>query len=187
MNTKVLLFLIFVCASARGQIIKDLDISLINTSKNYPFSSFSTLHPGIQIGASIRERIKAKSERNYNVYLGFYHQEDLENGLFLRAEYAHTFIILKQIGLTLPIGLGYLHTFFPGELFSQNSDGSFSKVNQTGRMHVLATSGVGLSYRGFKTVELYVQHDFAVQYPFSEAIPLLPNAFFRIGIKYNIN
>jgi hypothetical protein len=169
-----------------AQIIDNLDVAIQSESISYPFSRVSPIHPSIQIGTSFRKRLKEKSERNYNLYVGFYHHKDVENGIYLRGEYAHTFIIAKKVGVILPIGLGYLHTFYPGELFSQNNDGSFSKVDQLGRAHIIATTGIGLSYRGFKNIEPYIQHDFMAQYPFGETIPLLPHSFLRLGVKFKI-
>lgn len=177
---------LFFCHVLSAQVIDNLDIALQSESISYPFSRVSPVHPSIQIGTSFRKRIKEKSERNYNLYLGFYHHKDVENGIYLRGEYAHTFIIAKKVGITLPIGLGYLHTFYPGELFSQNDDGSFSKVNQLGRTHIMATTGIGLSYRGFEKIEPYIQHDFMAQYPFGKTIPLLPHSFVRLGVKFKI-
>lgn len=186
MKLKILVVLFFASAGVSAQRINDLDISVFSNSKSYPFLGLDALHPGVQIGTSIRKRVKERSERNYNVYLGFYHQKDLENAFFLRGEYAHTFIIAKKFGLNLPFGLGYLHTFYPGELFAQESDGSFTKVSQLGRGHLMVTTGVGISYRGFNKFEPYIQHDIIVQYPFGESTPFLPNSMIRLGIKFNI-
>jgi hypothetical protein len=186
MKHKLLFIVLFISSGLYAQFIDNLDIAVQSESIAYPFSRFSPVNPGIQIGTSLRKRVKAKSERNYNIHLGFYHHKDIENGIYLRGEYAHTFIVAKKLGVMLPVGLGYLHTFYPGELFSQNSDGSFSKVTQTGRAHVIATAGIGLSYRGFKEFEPYILHDVMVQYKFSEASPLLPHSFIRLGVKFKL-
>ena len=177
---------LFLCNVLSAQIIDDLDIAIQSESISYPFSRISPIQPSIQIGTSFRKRIKEKSERNYNLHLGFYHHKDVENGIYLQGEYAHTFIIAKKVGVILPAGIGYLHTFYPGELFSQNDDGSFSQVNQLGRAHIIATTGIGLSYRGFEKFEPYIQYDIMAQYPFGKTIPLLPHTFIRLGIKFKI-
>ena len=114
MKHKLLFIVLFISSGLYAQFIDNLDIAVQSESIAYPFSRFSSVNPGIQIGTSFRKRVKAKSERNYNIHLGFYHHNDVENGIYLRGEYAHTFIVAKKLGVMLPVGLGYLHTFYPG-------------------------------------------------------------------------
>jgi len=186
MKLKLFFMLMWMVHVSHAQLIKEMDIAVMGEAVAFPFSRFGNLHPGIQIGASFRQIEKQKSVRNYNAFIGFYHHQDLENAFYLRAEYAHTFVVLKKIGIITPIGLGYLHTFYPGQVYSQNEDGTFSQVTQLGRPHAIATTGLGLSYRGFTKFEPYLQHDIMIQFPFSKVQPFLPHSFLKLGVKLKI-
>ncbi|MEO1654072.1 MAG: hypothetical protein AAFU64_11030, partial [Bacteroidota bacterium] len=147
----------------------------------------SPLHPGGEIGLNLREVQKEKSIRRVNVYLGGYYNQEIEIGFYLRGEYQYLYKLTPWLGLDGSIGMGYLHTFFPSDLYEQNEDGSFRKINQGGRPHLLINLGIGLNYLNKSRFQPFIRQDLGLETPFANTVPIVPKSFVKIGTFIQIN
>lgn len=164
----------------------DLSFSLMDESIAFPLTRLTPLHPGAEIGYTLY----VKGEGNvqtFNIYLGGYHHEQVENGFYLRAEQGHHFRVIDNVTTDLFYGLGYLHTFYPGELYEINPDtGEFEKASQLGRPHVLASVGVGFTWVNDSFIEPFVRQDLTLESPFANGIPVIIHSFLKVGLTFKL-
>jgi len=83
--------------------------------------------------------------------------------------------------------LGYLHTFYPAELYQQTESGDFEVVNQLGRPHLYVNLGVGLTYLGSNKMQPFIRQELFIETPFANGIPVIPHSLLKIGIHIKIN
>ena len=160
---------------------------LQNENVAFPFTRYTPIHPGAEIGVGVYEVEKDKSIQTVNVYAGGFYHKRLELGLYVRGEYQYTLKFKDKVGLDLPVGIGYLHSFYPGELYELNSNGEFETVSQTGRPHALITGGVGVRYLGFEKVQPFVRQSIGIETPFANYLPVLPHSFLSFGVTIQLN
>jgi hypothetical protein len=163
---------------------KQVSIALTNESIAFPFTRYLPLHPGAEIGFSMKQVEKEKSIRQWNGYAGWYYHEKVENGVYLRAEYLHGLKIGSFLRLDAFGGLGYLHTFYPGTLLEINSEtGAIEEVPQQGRPHVIANVGIGIVYRNDSRIEPFIKQSLTVETPFANGIPVMVHSFLHLGVN----
>jgi len=109
----------------------------------------------------------------------------LDQSVYNRGEYQYQFKVQDAIGVSIPIGLGYMHSFLNRPVYEQNQDGSFSEKTQLGRPHALLNAGITLQYLQMGPLEPFVKYELLVQTPFATSIPALPRTFLKIGSTIN--
>ncbi len=172
---------------ANAQTFEKISFTLQSEAIGFPFTNYAPLHPGAEVGLTVREKYHARSISTFNVYLGGYYHEKLATGVYLRAEYQHTFKLGNKFGLIVPMGLGYLHTFYPADLYDRNENGDFERVSHGGRPHALINLGIGLSYLGSDRFEPFIKQELAIETPFANTFPFIPHSFIKAGIAINLN
>ncbi len=172
---------------ANAQDLGKVSIALQSEAIGFPFSNYAPIHPGAEVGLTIRERHRARSSTAVNVYFGGYYHERIATGLYLRAEFQPTLKLGNHFGLLLPMGVGYLHTFYPAELYQVNDEGSFEVARQGGRPHALLQLGVGISYLGHERFEPFIKQELAIETPFANTFPFIPHSFIKAGLAINLN
>ncbi|MEL7120388.1 MAG: hypothetical protein AAFO07_13140 [Bacteroidota bacterium] len=171
----------------RAQGIESISFSLFSESIAFPFSRLAPIHPGAEIGIQLSKDERSASIRSWNAYVGGYYHEKVELGFYLRAEYQHTFRLGKDIGLDFPMGLGYLHTFYPGEIYELDvENGDFDKQTQLGRPHALVNVGIGLSFNRSGDFQPFIKHELGIETPFITSIPVVPHSFTKVGFNLKI-
>lgn len=187
-NLVFTLLCLWLASAVKAQTIKQLSVAATTESIAFPFTRYLPIHPGAEIGATFKQTDKEKSTRQWNSYLGFFYHERLETGFYLRGEYLHRFNLLKHLGVEALGSLGYLHTFYPNELYVQNEEtGKYEKVNQVGRPHALATIGIGLTYTSNSPVEPFIRQETGIETPFGEGFPVIVHSFLKLGLNFKLN
>jgi len=172
---------------AHAQIgLKKVSLGLLTESISFPFTRMVAIHPGFELGAAVTEKDRPKSVRTWSVGLGYFYHREVDVAVYAKAVYTHTFKIKQIIGLSFPVGIGYMHSFHAGEIYRQQPDGSFAEQTQTGKPHALLNAGLDLSYLGWERLEPFTGYDAALQSPFASTIPVLPRSFLKVGIRYRI-
>lgn len=167
-----------------GQTIKGVSIAAMNEEISFPFTRFTPIHPGVEVGITFREVEKEKSIRNLNLNVGFYHHEKIENGIYLRGEYQFRPKLGSLLTFDLSGSLGYLHTFFPGEIYEMNeSSYEFEKVNQSGRSHLTGALGMGFTLVKTEKIQPFIRQELMVETPFASGVPVIIHSFLKLGVN----
>lgn len=185
-----LLCLVYLCASgftAHAQKIESFSVALQTESIAFPFTRLNPVHPGIELGVTLKEKVKSKSIRRWNAYLGWYHHKSVDQSFYLRGEYQFAYGIKNTIGIYVPVGLGYMHTFNTQPVFEQQSNGSFERITQLGNARVILNTGLGMSYLKLEKIEPFMKYEVMVQSPFVSTVPVGLRSFLKIGTNIKLN
>ena len=118
---------------AEAQKVQNISLSFTNESIAFPFTSYSEFHPGFELGTSLSTSEKRYSLRHVNVYAGWFLHQHIENGFYLRGEYSYSLKLGKSFTTGIYGGAGYMHTFYPGDIFEiEPETGEFSPAQQWG-------------------------------------------------------
>ncbi|MBV6645231.1 MAG: hypothetical protein KI790_07265 [Cyclobacteriaceae bacterium] len=183
----MLIFSWSIVGFASAQKIKTVSLTLQTESVSIPFTRIGEIHPGLEIGFNLSEKVKANSTRRWNGYIGWFYHRDFDQSVYLRGEYEFSYPLKNTIAFHLPIGLGYMHSFHTRPVYEQNDDGSFSEKRQWGRPHALFNIGLGMSYLKLGAVTPFIKYETFAQSPFVATIPVAPRNFFKIGTSIKIN
>jgi len=119
--------------------------------------------------------------------MGAYHHQKVENGFYIRGEYAYTFKIKNTFGIELPVGVGYQHTFYPGEIYGQNErTGTWEKITQHGKPHTLLSLGFGLSYLKAKKAQPFLRHENILDFPLYDEY-MNVKTLIKAGVNIKLN
>ncbi len=183
MKKIIIVFLIACWGNVYGQNIERISVSVINESIAFPFTRFIPVHPGFEVGVTLKETQKEKSIRNLNLSAGYFHHARVESGVFIRGEYLFRPVIKSVMTLDLSTSLGYLHSFYPGELYSLDEEsGEFNKIKQWGRPHLIGGLGIGATWIKPEKVKPFVRQEFIVETPFANGVPVIVHSFLKLGV-----
>lgn len=170
-----------------SQRLQQLSISLQSEAIGLPFTNYSPIHPGIEVSGTLHQHDKEKSLRYLRAKAGFFYHQRLETAIYLGGEYQYSQKLLNQkLSLDIPVGLGYLHSFYPGELYVQNEAGDFENIDQLGRSHLYVSLGIGLTYLGSSTIQPFIRQELLLETPFANGIPVIPHSLLKIGVQFNL-
>ena len=184
----VFIFLITFWESSKAQLVERISVAGSKESTAFPFTRISPFHPGGEIVATLSEKIKEKSIISWNLAIGGFHHKKIANAFYLKGEYHYRPIIKSTLTIDIIGNLGYMHTFYPGEVYELNKHtGDFEKITQYGRPHVLVGVGIGLTYIKSKKVHPFIRQELAIESPFANGIPVMIHSFVKLGLSYQLN
>ena len=173
--------------AAKAQKTNNLFVAVVSETYSFPFTRFLPIHPGLEIGTSLFHKERPKSEHYINIFLGGYYHRKVENGFYLRSEYVYRYKIKNAIGIDFPVGIGYQHAFYPGEVYEQNSEtGDWERANQVGKPHALVNFGLGFTYLKPKKVQPFVRYESIIDYSLNRGF-LTTRTFLKFGINIKIS
>lgn len=156
------------------------------------FGEFIFTHPGVSIGF---EYIVYKNKKNWFNFLlasniGWYIHYLNHNAIFFDSQVAFRFITPKGFYGDLFLGIGYLHTWAYGEIYTgvDNSGNLIKKMNY-GYPHLMLNASITLfgwdfyNLTGFPILT-YLRMCFFGEYPYNNYI--LPHTAIQIGITYQL-
>lgn len=184
----LLTFLLLLGAgNAKGQLIDNLFVAATNESMAFPFTRYFPIHPGLEIGTTLWRSEGERSLHRANVFVGGYTHRRMENGLYLRGEYAYTYKLRDILGIDLPLGLGYMHAFYPGVTYAQNpEDGTWAEARQIGKPHGLVTGGFGFTLLKSDRFQPFVRQETAIDLPLYNGFVSI-KTFVKIGLDIKFN
>lgn len=179
--------LLFVNLKATAQIINSASIALLNeTVEITPFKGFAPIHPGIEAGVNFWRKDGKRFGHQFNSYLGFYHHKNVANAFYLKGEYLFQTKIAGRVGVDLTPSVGYVHSFYPGDIFVfDESLGEFKKGSQSGVPRFTGGLGIGFSYLNNSKIEPFVRYDVMLDLP-QKLLGIIPHTFFKIGANYKL-
>jgi len=183
----LILTIISISLNGYGQVFDQFSASINSEAIGLPFTNYDPLHPGFELNGTIKRIEKPKSIRYLNTKIGFFYHRRLETAIYIGGEYQHSLKLFRQkISLDLPIGLGYLHSFYPGEVYEQNDNGDFEKINQTGRAHFYTNLGIGFTYLSDSKVQPYIRQELLLETPFANGIPIITHSLVKVGVQIKL-
>lgn len=170
-----------------AQTFHQFSVSFNSEAIGLPFTNYSPIHPGVEVTGTLKKNEQPKNIQCLNVKAGMFHHQKLETAIYLGGEYQYSKKLFNQrLSIDLPVGLGYLHTFYPGELYEQNENGDFEVVNQSGRSHLYVNLGVGLTYLSDGKVQPFVRQELFLETPFANGIPAIPHSLIKLGVQVKL-
>ncbi|SMG49287.1 hypothetical protein SAMN05661096_03593 [Marivirga sericea] len=167
-----------------AQKVKQVSVMATTEAIGLPFTNYAPIHPGIEASITFARNEQDKSVQLFNAKAGSFYHRKLQIAVYLGGEYQYSRKLFKQkISLDFPIGLGYFHTFYPGEIYEQNGNGDFERVNQFGRPHLYINLGIGLTYIGRGNIQPFIRQEALIQTPFANGIPVIPHSLIKIGVN----
>jgi len=183
-----LFLLCLITVQGFAQKVDQLAVGAMTEAIGLPFTNYLPIHPGVEFKVAFKIKETQKNKQYFNANLGGYFHRKVETAFYLGGEYQYTQKLFKQkLGLDFPMGLGYLHTFYPAELYEQTESGDFESVNQLGRPHLYVNLGVGLTYLGSPKVQPFIRQELFVETPFANYFPLIPHSLLKVGVHLKIN
>ena len=181
---RTLLIFLLIVSGISAYCQKNISVTVLNESISFPFTRFTPMHPGIEIGTNLFHSEKLNKSYEVNAYIGGYHHESISNAFYLKGEYVYHIAAWEKLSCDLLAGLGYQHSFYPGELYSPKENGDYDATKQKGKPHAIANIGIGSTYRRWKTIEPFVKYEFMVESPFANGIPVIPHTIFKLGFNF---
>ncbi|WNJ20325.1 hypothetical protein [Pontibacter sp. G13] len=165
--------------------LKGISVAVMHESTTWPFTSYTPIHPGVEVEVTLRETHGVRSLQRWNVALGGYFHERAETGIYLRGGYQYGWEAHRNLRLDASGGIGYMHHFYPNEVYEIDPEtGDFSAINQLGKPRVIADVGLGLAFPNNSRFEPFIRQHFAVEAPFANGIPFFPHSLLKIGVTY---
>ena len=174
-------------SALEAQEFKQISLALLNESISFPLNSFSEIHPGVELGFPIRQVEKDHSVRTINSYAGWFLHKHIENSFYVRAEYMHEFKVGSYLRAGFYGGAGYMHAFYEGTMYEVDPEtGAINAVKQYGRPRALISAGIVISANTEAGINPFLKHEYAVETPFANGVPVMPHSFLKLGLTINL-
>jgi len=169
-----------------------LELSLFNHAVTMPFDGFimSPLHPGFSIGTEYGYTQGRLGRIFQNLHAGYYYNKYNAKAFFLKTEVGYRYTAGFGLFGDLSLGLGYLHSFHPREIFGLNAQGEYEKVKDKGKSAVIFLASLGVGYdfsqKAGWPVSLFIRFQPYIQTPYNPEISAFPQSLIHIGIRAQI-
>lgn len=166
-----------------------LEACFINQAVGSPFDGtiLRIVHPGFSLGTELILKDGRRWQWVGGVRAGYYFNRYNSRALFL----------LPSIGLrfTLPFGLfaeagpglGYLHSFHPGEIWRLNGEGEYEKARDAGKPALMIAGGAGLGFdfssKAGWPLAVFVRYQSYIQVPDTPQEGTLWQALLQAGAR----
>jgi len=186
MKINIVLFIILLSAfSAIGQKERQISIAFMDEEIAYPFTRLTQLNPGVTLGWRLWHKEKGKFLHNLQADLGGFIHKKVKNAAFAKISYRLNYSLFDFLEAEALIGLGYLHSFYPGVIYEMKEDGSFSKKNQWGSPHLIGEVGVGFAFPNKSKFIPFIRQNLMIETPSqSPSVSILPHALLSVGITF---
>ena len=166
-----------------------LVLSFFKHNASLPFEGIikSPLHPGVSAGTEFTYKTGKIGKIFQTINIGYFYNKFNAKALFLCSEFGYRKTM--QLGLfgDLFIGLGYIHSFHPKEIYALNAHGEYEKAKDKGKSAYLISAAIGLGYDFSKKAgwpfSVFIKYQYALQGPHNLDSPLWPNAMLHFGVR----
>ena len=128
------------------------------------------------------------SRKDLTIAVGMFHHEKVTNSVYLGIN--RTFKSFKhgeQLMLDLSWGCGYMHSWYPGELYLQTTEGDLVQKRQIGRPHLYGSAGLLGKWAFGEAVALTWRQQVLLQTPFANGIPVMLHRLMTIGVQFQFH
>jgi len=164
-------------------------MSFFSHQASLPFQGMlsSPVHPGFSIGTEFYYKKGNAGSLFQTINIGYFHNKFNAKAFFLNSEFGYRHILNFGLFGDAFLGIGYIHSFHPSAIFSQNSQGVYEKVKDKGKPAFLMSGAFGLGYDFSKKIEwpisLFLKYQYALQAPHNLDSALWPNSMLHIGFR----
>jgi len=132
-------------------------------------------------------RIKSKSISSVKGNIGFFYHKKIESAIYLNGEYNQYFKLHKNIRIGWVGGIGYLHGFYPAEIYElDTNNGEFEKATEFGKSRFTVHTGIGMQFPNGSDLEPFIRQDFMLEFPHSREFGVLPHSLLKIGVTMKL-
>lgn len=169
-----------------------LEVSFFNHSITMPFSGIilSPLHPGFSLGTEYCYKQGRLGRLFQNLHAGYYYNEYNARAIFLKTGAGYRYTAGFGLFGDLSLGLGYLHSFHPTEIFAQNAQGEYEKVKDHGKGSIIFLVAIGIGYDFSQKVgwpvSVFFRFQPYIQTPYSVESSVLPQSMLHFGIRVQL-
>ena len=166
-----------------------MTLSFFNHSISVPFHKMISepLHPGIQAGIEGSYFETRGSRLFQTLNIGAFNNKYNGIGFYLNTELAYRFTSTLGIYAETLLGLGYLRTYHPTDIYELNSSGTYEKVKDKGFSSPLLSFAIGVGYVVKSTSSLsfapFIRYESMVQTRYSADLDVLPQTAFHVGVR----
>ncbi|HEV8515213.1 MAG TPA: hypothetical protein VGQ59_18150 [Cyclobacteriaceae bacterium] len=166
-----------------------MTISFFNHSISMPFHKIfaQPIHPGIQVGVEGRYFENNRSKLFQTLNAGMFYNNYNGKGFYLNSEFAYRYTSKSGIFAETLLGIGYLRTYHPTDIYELNNSGTYQKVNDKGFSSPIVSFAFGLGY-AFKSSSLFsfapfIRYESIIQTHYNSDLEVLPQSAFHIGLR----
>jgi len=169
-----------------------LEVSFINHSVTMPFAGFilDPIHPGFNVGTEYVYGQGRQVRFFQSLQAGYYDNTYNAKALFFMTgpglRYTFRFGLFADAGL----GVGYLHSFHPTEIFAQDASGEYVRVKDNGKPAFVIFGSLGLGWdfsaRSGWPICLFVRYQPYLQTPYNLMSSVFPQALVHFGVRVQL-
>ena len=169
-----------------------LELSFFNHAVTMPFDGIvlKPLHPGFSLGTEYGFTEGRLGRIYQSLHTGYYFNEYNARALFLKTGLGYRYTLGFGLFGDLSLGLGYLHSFHPVEIFAQNAQGEYERVKDHGKASVIffLTMGMGFDFSRVTNwpVSLFLRFQPYIQTPYNPESSILPQSMVHLGIRVQL-
>ena len=180
-------------ATTKEKIPKSLSLTLsvFNHSISVPFHKILSkpFHPGGQIGIEGRYHETQRSKLFQTLNMGTFYNNYNGTGFYLNTELAYRQTTKYRLFAEAHVGIGYLRTYHPTDIYELNSSGTYTKVKDKGFSSPLFSFAFGLGYAIKSSSGIsfapFILYESLIQTRYSSELDVLPQSAFHIGVRIN--
>lgn len=125
------------------------------------------LNPGVKIGVQRRIAGGERHDLYVGADLGFFHHQQIENGLFLSPSFGYRYHVKPRFSVEAQLGAGYLQNFHASPVYAYEN-GQWQAVPDRGVPRFMPSLGLGLAYQLNEkptSPRIHLSYAYAVELP----------------------
>lgn len=169
-----------------------LELSFFNHAVTMPFDGIvlKPLHPGFSVGTEYAYTEGRLGKIYQSLHAGYYYNKYNAKAFFLETGVGYRYTAGFGLFGDLSLGLGYLHSFHPVEIFAMNAQGEYERVKDKGKSAFIFLGALGAGYDFSRKVgwpvSLFFRFQPFIQTPYGPMTSVLPQSLVCIGIRVQL-
>lgn len=169
-----------------------LELTFFKHAISYPFEGILSgpLHPGFSVGTEYYYTQGHRGQIFQNLNAGYFFNKYNAKALFLETSAGYRYTLGFGLFGDLALGLGYLHSFHPVEVYTLNSQGEYERAKDKGKSAVIFPVVLGLGYDFSRKLgwplNLFFRYQIILQTPYNQDSSIMGHSMLHIGIRIHI-
>ena len=128
---KISLCLALILSGAGALFAQQIQLGAMQESTSLPFNRFKEFHPGGEISYLPSPRAGNIFDRQWQFSAGYFFHREVESAFYLKTSHLWLYPVHEVFTVELSGGGGYLHSFYPGNVYTLQ-EGDFVAKTQYG-------------------------------------------------------
>lgn len=169
-----------------------LELTFLKHAISYPFEAILSgpLHPGFSVGTEYTYSQGQHGRFFQNLNAGYFFNKYNAKALFAETSAGYRYTFGFGMFGDLALGLGYIHSFHPVEVYSLNSQGEYEKAKDKGKSAAIFPLILGLGYDFSRKLgwpfSLFFRYQAILQIPYSKSDTIIGHSMLHIGIRIRV-